>query len=452
MSWQEQVSHPTPFFSWGADYRLRQEYLRDVFDFTDDDRVVNPGGHKDNRNVIRNRARLWTKFGPFLGTGSTEVPSGLSFYARFLYGPRYYLDAEFGRHYPNPQWDEVVFDNLYAEWLRIGGGPVSLRIGRQDFLDFGRGFVIMDGTPLDASRTAYNDAIRATIHFDSIKSTLDLFAADNKGEQDDRLRPLSYDHLAVNEYDTHALGAYFKYKQIKDTEIDFYYIYAHEKPIDEVMPFSTTRYDARFVKELIHTVGTMVQGKVGKNWDYYAELAGQWGEHGKQSRRASAFSSDLGYTFDAPMKPRIHGGYEFMSGDDPHTGRYEGWDPVLARWPRWTELLGYRSAKEYGRPYYFTNNQRFVVGAGVKPAKGLTVSFDYSYLRVDEHEPGSPGHCRGNLFLGVISYDISENLTSRIWAEYFKPGSYFAGDHDPALFLQWQMILTFPAPSKKKGG
>ena len=448
-SWTEQVKHPLPFFTWGAEYRLRQEYFHNVFDFSTDKVIANA---KDNRDVIRNRLRLWMKLGPFFADEAMEAPNGLSFYTRFLWNPRYYLQAEFGRDYPNPDWDERIVDNLYAEWQRIGGLPVSLRVGRQDFA-YGRGFVLMDATPLDGSRTTYADAIKGTIHLDELRSTLDLFAMDNKGEENHRLRPWDWDGNAVDEYNARVYGAYLTNKSFKDTEIGLYYIYKHEDPIDAIMPFKTTRYNDVFGKEIVHTLGAMVQGKLAKEWDYYAELAGQWGEHGYANgrdvpRKAYAFSSDLGYTFlGIPWTPRLHGGYEFLSGDDPNTSTYEGWDPVLGRWSRWSDLFGYHSAVEYGRIYYLTNLQRCFLGASVKPTDKLKLSLDYSYLRTDEFEPGTAGpfgggRTRGNLFLGIISYDVCKNLQTRIWTEYFKPGSYYAR-RDSALLFQWQAIFSF---------
>jgi hypothetical protein len=58
--------------------------------------------------------------------------------------------------------NEVVFDNLYADMKGFMGLPVDLRLGRQDFLGtYGEGFLIMDGTPQDGSRTFYFNAAKA---------------------------------------------------------------------------------------------------------------------------------------------------------------------------------------------------------------------------------------------------------------------------------------------------
>ena len=80
-------------------------------------------------------------------------------------------------------------DNLYVNWDRPAGFPVSFRVGRQD-LTYGRGFVILDGTPLDGSRSVYSDAAKMTIHADPIRTDLDLFAVDNKADES-RLQPIA---------------------------------------------------------------------------------------------------------------------------------------------------------------------------------------------------------------------------------------------------------------------
>jgi hypothetical protein len=54
-----------------------------------------------------------------------------------------------------------MFDNLYVQADKPGGLPVKLKLGRQDIV-LGNGWLMLDGTPLDGSRTIYLDALRAT--------------------------------------------------------------------------------------------------------------------------------------------------------------------------------------------------------------------------------------------------------------------------------------------------
>ncbi len=43
----------------------------------------------------------------------------------------------------------------------MGGMPLTATVGRQDIIE-GVGWLVMDGTPLDGSRTVYFDAARFT--------------------------------------------------------------------------------------------------------------------------------------------------------------------------------------------------------------------------------------------------------------------------------------------------
>ncbi len=423
-----------PLFTWGADLRMRQEYVDDI----DLDRHA-----PDTRNVLRTRYRVWTTFGPFLRDDTLKDANGLSFTARLTYEPRYFFEYQpAASEPPRPDWNEVVADSLYADWTRVGGLPVSVRLGRQD-LNYGRNFIFGEGTPLDGSRTQYFDACKTTLHLDAIKSQVDLLCIGNRGDESDRLRPWNWHEVQkpVSEHDVNAHGVYLTSRYFKDQELGAYYLRKHDEPIPA--------YAAKgFGENTLHTAGIMVQGKTGP-WDYYAEAAAQRGRYDGERHRAEALSTDLGYTFKrAVWTPRVHAEYEYLSGDDPHTSTHEGWDPVFSRWPRWSEAFSSRFSKEYGRAGYWTNLQRLTLGVRAQPAKGLTLSLDGSYLRANEHDHGTappygPGLTRGCLVVPRIIYDLNRHTQMHLWAEYFRPGSYYARDSDPALFLRWQIVLTF---------
>ncbi len=104
--------------------------------------------------------------------------------------------------------DEVVIDNLYLDIKRPFNLPLDLRIGRQDFLGpdtYGEGFLILDGTPGDGSRTFYFNALRARL-FLSNKDSIDFVVLKQK-ERDVYLPSLhpSYDDKGVL-YISHKKG------------------------------------------------------------------------------------------------------------------------------------------------------------------------------------------------------------------------------------------------------
>jgi len=60
-----------------------------------------------------------------------------------------------------------VIDNLYVDIKDLFDQSVDIRAGRQDFLGtYGEGFLIMDGTPQDGSRTFYFNAFKTAWSID----------------------------------------------------------------------------------------------------------------------------------------------------------------------------------------------------------------------------------------------------------------------------------------------
>jgi len=427
------ITNPTPGLSLGGDVRLREVYLENTIDLRN--------SADDNRHFFRLRGRVWGRLGPFLKAESVAEPNGLSAYVRMTYESRPYVQRQDQAGVDNevPQWDEMVYDNLYVQWQRIGGMPVSLRVGRQDLV-YGRGWLILDGTPLDGSRTIYCDAAKATIHLDECATTVDLIGIDNKARQT-RLDPFGEDNRLVSEFDARLLVAYLINKQLPRQEFHAYWIY---KDDDKTSASNIPRKG-----RIVHTAGALAQGRVAQNLDYYVEGAYQWGKEGNMDRRGWGYSGDLGYTFfDRAWTPRINVCYEYLTGDDPSTTRYEGWDPVLARWPQWSELYVYRWAQEeLGLPGCYCNLQRFTLGATVKPTKKMTFSTAYSIVLANEHSHGKAvpydgGSSRGQHAVAKLMYRFNKYVSGHLWGEYFHPESYYDEVTDDAIFARWELMFV----------
>ena len=133
-------------FKWGIIERLRQEYLKNWKD------MENSTGENDN--YFRIRTSIW---------GKLDFDSQFSVYAKLTNEFKPYVT-------PSKSGDihELVFDNLYVDLKNIFDSPWSLRIGRQNII-YGEGFLFIDGTPLDGSRTIYYNAIKATLNLDKLK-------------------------------------------------------------------------------------------------------------------------------------------------------------------------------------------------------------------------------------------------------------------------------------------
>ena len=429
----QSITHPTPWLSWGGDLRVRETFYHNVIDMMDE--------FDDTRHFVRFRARLWATVGPFFKDESIETPNGLTAYVRITAEPRYFIEHPAGDDVPT--WTEVVLDNAWVEWARLAGLPVTIKVGRQDMI-YGRGFVILDGTPLDASRTICSDAIKLTVHLDDVQTTLDLFYISNEGRPV-RVRPYGYSSHGsryLAESDVELFGAYLINRSVKNHEFHAYYIYKQE---DTIGPYT-------FPDRTVHTVGALGQGAFPNEcatFDYYGELGFQWGREGRASRRAMAAAADLGCTLNkVPWTPRFHAAYTFLSGDDPGTGRFEGWDPVLGRWPQFGEIVAYRMAAEYGRPGFHSNLTRYGAGVQLHPMPKMCVSLDYNFLRANEHDnaagstfPFAGGKDRGHLFTGLVAYEFTPRISGHVCAEYLAPGSYYDKATDRAYFMRWELCF-----------
>jgi hypothetical protein len=431
----QSVTHPLPWFSWGGELRLRQEAYNNVIDLLD--------SGDDRRNYFRIRAQLWTQFGPFFKDEALDKPNGLTAYVRTATEPRYFLNELPTDHVP--MWTEVFLDNAYVQWQRPAGWPVTVKVGRQDIV-YGRGFVLKDGTPLDGSRSIFMDAVKATLHLDGVQTDVDFLAIDNRGRGDGYVTPWGYHshkNRFLQESNATVLGAYLINRTLAPHEFHAYYLYKDEDTISTyALPDRT-----------VHTIGALAQGSFPIRkvdlLDYYGEAAVQWGKEGSQSRRAFGLNGDVGYTFQQVLwRPRVHVNYMFLSGDDPDTSRFEGWDPVLARYIMPSEILAFRaaSASEYGRYAYHTNMIYYGTGIRVNPTARMRVDLDYILVGADEHDKGtafpfSNGKTRGNVYSAILTYTFNPRVSGHLWAEYYQPGGYYASSTDPAYFLRWQLVF-----------
>ncbi|HOJ40895.1 MAG TPA: hypothetical protein PK644_10585, partial [bacterium] len=150
-------------FDYGASLRLREEYFENIWDFN-----AKSATFQSVENYFRLKASLWGKW---------NFTENISLFAKLTTEPDIYMTT--GPNSPlskgkNVNDNEGIFDNLYLDIKNVFGLPVDLRVGRQDFLfTYGEGFIILDGTPYDGSRTTYFNAARLTWKINE-KNSLDL--------------------------------------------------------------------------------------------------------------------------------------------------------------------------------------------------------------------------------------------------------------------------------------
>lgn len=423
--WVDEVKNPVPWFNWGADLRLRHEYHDNAITLDDD-----APGHEWSYG--RYRGRVWASVAP---CKEFDFNTRLTWEGRYWWNP----DAREG-------WDgsEIVVDQLNGR-VRLPDIGLTAVVGRQDII-LGDGWLVLDGTPLDGSRTIYFDAARASVDFKEIKTRIDGIYIQQYADSEEWISPISSDNLAVTEQDERGVILYATNKSLANTQIDGYFMW---KSNDRVLPNGD--------EGDIYTVGSRVAHAFNQNWSARAEGAYQWGNReniamfgpGGQSVSAWGFNSRLTYSFNDQWKNQIHFGYEFLSGDDPDTGRNEQWNPLWARWPQWSELYIYTYASET-RIAEVTNLHRLNVGWQGTPTSKIDLLANYHVLFADENTFGdragfsSGGDLRGHLFTALLRYKLNRHLAGHLLGEYFIPGNYYPdARQDEAVFLRAELYLTF---------
>jgi len=437
--WITDVKNPTPWWHWGFDQRMREVYANNFITLSKD-----AVGHE--KLFTRQRSRLWNNF-----TLNEDVKVN----TRLVWEWRIWCKSNEGS-LANPssvEWDEALFDHLNVEYNNAFGMPLDLKVGRQDVI-FGNGWLVLDGTPLDGSRTIFFDAARATYRLEDYDTTVDLVYIEQESESDQFIEPFNDQDRGLHEQDERGVILYVTNKSLEKTQIDGYYIFKHDEladsPAANFPPFWAHESD-------IHTLGARTVHSFDDHWQGRAEFAQQMGEQDDATLCAFGFNSRLTYSALDNWNNKLRVGYEYLSGDDPSTGTDEGFDPLWARWPQWSELYIYTYLTET-RIAETSNLHRIQFGWDADPTEKIHLCNEYNLLWAAENAGGNPiaggiapngghsgsGKFRGQLLATKLIYKFTPHLSGHLWGEYFFPGNFYTDDrNDPAVFLRYELMLTF---------
>lgn len=330
------------------------------------------------------------------------------------------LTNEF-RYYFSPtnknfNFNEIFFDQLYAKYTETFG---SITIGRQN-ITLGEGFIVMDGGPLDGSRSGYFNAAKAEINIDRTKKLTGFISY--VPQSDDILPVISSQDQQLLEQPEMGAGLYFA-GLFGKTNLQPYYVFKHI--------YDT---DSHPVESDVHTAGIRAQAPLSGQFAITAEGAYQFGSYGEYNRSAFGGYVYIDYTtnLNKPFLPDVVtlGGI-YLSGDDSSTNDIEGWDPVFSRWPKWSESYIYTLIKEYGGKVAYWSNFASIYGKlKFTLMTDLSFNFDYHHMLAPQKAssgayPGGAGKTRGDLFIAKLIYKINSNITGHILWENFTPGNYY---------------------------
>ena len=418
------IRQPVDWFKWGADLRLRHEFHENAI-------TLNNDAPNDLWSYNRYRARVW---------GSVLPSDDLSLNARLVWEGRYWWEPQARQGFDDSY---ILPDQANVQFRNIGDTKGTITIGRQDII-LNDGWLVLEGTPLDGSRTIFFDAARLQLPLCDQRQSIDAAILAQRSSLDDWTPILmSDDEAHMTEQNEWGLYVDYRFKPAKTTQYDAYYIYKNN---DRVL--------ANGDDGEIHTVGGRADHAFNDNIRGRIEGAYQFGSNENSYSPAtnddlSAFgiTSRLSYLFNDQSQNKLHMNFEFLSGDDPSTSKNEMFDPLWGRWPQFSELYVYTMASET-RIAQVTNLYRIGPSWEATPTKKLSLSASYYALFADERTYTSAaygdGYFRGHLFQAFLRYKFNSYVAGHLWAEYLIPGSYYSDQRDDnAMFLRAELTFTF---------
>lgn len=435
----QDIKNPIPWMTWGADFRVREEYLDNTLTLDTDHPL-------SEQHYLRFRTRIWTSLRP---------AEGLSLNVRVATEPREWLRPAGYTPFRGKSgfdWSEGIFDNLNIQWREIAGQPLSIIVGRQDIL-LGEGWLTGEGTPYDGSWSYYLDAARLTYELKDQKTTIEAIGILQSAKDDSWLPTFGNQNRYTSEQ--HEKGAILNVvnTSIKGFGINPYFIYKNDDDVNDDTVIGSTGD--------IFTLGTRFFGTVAEHWKYSAEGAYQCGEKqdltvrfpevSDEFRDISAYglNTKLYYMFKDKLNNQVGLNYEYLSGDDPNTDRDEMFDGLWGRYPRWGEIGLYSFARET-RVGLQANYHRFGPTWSFNPMKNTEFSAAYYALIADESTAtrGAPGvfsnsdSFRGHFVSAVLKHKFSRHVAGHLWGEVQFPGNYYENDKVMS-FLRAELLFTF---------
>ena len=453
--WEKGVKNPTDWFTWGADLRLRNEYMENNI-------FMNDSAPRHEQDYFRFRERIWASVMPV---------TNLSVNARFSGEQREWMKPSAASQYAGASpfregFEERygILDNAYVKWSNIGGVPLSISAGRQD-VQFGEPmnwWLVADGTPNDGSWTMFLDSIRAAYDAKEINTKVDVVYIYQNARPDawmptlgdsGDITPTPYNLTEQNEQ---GVILYLSNKSVENMQLDGYFIYKRD-----------AKEMANGDNADIYTIGSKITGTPADHWSYSVEGAYQFGHkqdamvgadyvNSKEDwRDINAYAGKLrvNYLFKDQMKNQVSLVGEFLSGDDPNTkGTDEMFDVLWGRWPRWTELGTWSYAAETAGKYLQMNNLgRVGLNWNITPVKGLNFNAMYNALFAPESTPtrtivptrfSNNGNFRGHYVQGILKYQFNKHVTAQVKGELLFEGDYYA-QRDLMTFLRTELNFTF---------
>ena len=456
---------PAPWLHMGLDERLRLEAGQNM-------QTLNNDVPADHRWMYERYRTRWST--------QWKLDEDVTFNTRLVWEFRTWQAPQTKTQFINPpdsanphvtdfNPDEALFDWFNVNLKNLGGLPLTATIGRQD-MGFGVGWLVLDASPLDGSRTVgMFDAARFTYDWSDMNTKVDAVYANNSPESDRWLKPINDQDRGLMEQKEQAAILYLTNTSWKPVQLEGYFIYKQDRPLDHTL----TNFPSIWAQDgEVYTFGGAGSGVYAEHWKYRAEGAVQTGRMAgdlpsdrpnssptgpKEDLKAFGSLDTLEYQFKDPHDNATHVTYEYASGDNPDTAQDERFDLLWGRWPRWSELFIFAYANET-RLGDMSNLQRANIGHRINFTKQWQLTGDYHALWADQNSGAvTPGttptsgiklspekRFRGSLYATSLRYKMNDQLSAYGLFEYLVPGSYYvAPSGDDAWFFRFNFEYVF---------
>ena len=468
--WAKEVKNPVDWFSWGGDFRVRNEYFNNALSLGSGP-SSGPFAPVHEQDYFRFRGRIWTSFFP---AALTSITNDLSLNVRLAAEPREFMkDSTMDTYFEKSgmQWRYGIFDTLNLQWKKPLDLPATVTVGRQD-INLGDNWLFGDGTPEDGSFTSFLDSARVTVDLKDQHTTIDAIGIVQYGRPDawlPTIGPSTTQGENPNAYlltDQNEKGAvlYIANKSLPEANLDGFFIYKHDSALNDY-PASMFSDNAD-----IFTFGGRVSGLVEEHWNYSTEGAYQFGRKQYQYNPngtgmpipaaadghfhdidAFGVNSKFSYLFKDKMNDQLSVVFEFLSGDNSKTGNDEMFDVLWGRYPQWSEMYNVYSYVNETRVGQTANLIRFGPSWSIDPIKDMNFSLSYNALFADADKPTQAtvpsdftgtGNFRGHYLQAVLKYKFTKNLSGHLWSEFLFPGDYYAS-RNVMDFVRVELMYTF---------
>jgi hypothetical protein len=448
--------HPFDGLEMGLDLRLREVYTHNFLSMND--QYGDTAGINDNDHHWQRYRTRWST----MWTLSPDVTFNTRLVWEFwtIDNPeRHHVSGLKSLTKQDTDFREMIFDWMNIQWKNAFDLPMTLTVGRQDII-LGTGWLVLDGTPADGSRTIFFDAVRANIDL-AEKTKLDLIGIVQYDDEAKWLQPINHrDWIHVTQK-TDEVGfiGYITDKSIENTQLEGYYMYKKEEPSSWAKGTESWWSTSPGVDAEIHTFGGRVAQTLDKNWSYSVEVAKQFGKRDEESMTGLGSNNSLKYAFNDELKNEMTLMYEYLSGDNKSTHKSEKFDTLWGDWPQYQrggDLQSYMWTFE-GALGEVANLHRTGVKHSFKPGKNWTMDTLYNLMWADQNGAGGVSqsaesqlktsqnsYFRGQMITGLLTYSCCKNFKTFFLVDYFIPGSYYdQSNRDHAIFSRISMEWTF---------